>query len=82
MYILTYVKNGMVKFDPDVIGKYDYVKRIADAKAPGLMAHAVSYAYYLGVQNREPKPFKKGSLEDCHFNMGCRDSKAGSKITV
>lgn len=82
MYILTYVKNGQVKFDPDVVGKYDYVKRIADAKAPGLMAHAVSYAYYLGVQNREPTPFKKGSLEDCHFRMGCRVSKAGSTTTV
>ena len=82
MYILSYVKAGQVKFDPDVIGKYDYVKRIADAKAPGLMAHAISYAYYLGVLNSEPTPFKKGSLEDCHFRMGCRVSKEGSITTV
>lgn len=82
MYILTYVKNGQVQFDSNVVGNYDYVKRIADAKSPGLIAHAVSYAYYLGVMNSEPSPFHEGSLEECHFRMGCRVSKQGSKNNV
>lgn len=83
MYILAFVRNGKITYDTSVVGDYGFVKRIADQKAPGLMAQAISYAYYLGTINAEVfPPFTQGSIEECHFHMGSRSSSKGNHAYI
>lgn len=72
MFILCEVRNGVEKYDPTTVGTYSYVKRVSATKPSGIVTRIVSYAYYLGIEGAtQSSPFKEGSIEECHFKMGC-----------
>tara|TARA_R110000868_G_scaffold189537_6_gene432558 strand:- start:39 stop:293 length:255 start_codon:yes stop_codon:yes gene_type:complete len=69
-FILTTFQGGKVVYNTKVIGNYDFVRNIQSHCAPGVMAGAVSYAFFEGRFEDYPNPYPVDSENYAHFETG------------
>jgi hypothetical protein len=74
-YILTFVKQGQVQYDENIVGNYDRVRKVAAQCAPGLIACAVSYHYFLGHAYGQKINEFNDELEKTHFMSGQKSAQ-------
>ena len=80
-YILAVFRDGQTCYCPFTLGHYDHVANVAYHTAPGLMAHAVSYAHYLGhtgssIQNGFDE------VELAHYRSGMTSAKRRAPLII